>query len=473
MSKITGKSIRSSIQLCVDGYSDEVRQAERQLNAVRNQISNLVDSQEQQLLSIGKVHLAEMIARRVQGCTPALHQLNQRRDVEIGLVEGAFREARERSESLRLRAEEADQVRFRALASLDETYASNPDLKQAKREAQEASLRSDADRRASEAALSESWNKLSSYNSSAAFMHLLNRNFGTPEYVGSLLFAWGDRWLAGKIAFDEAKANYQYLQGLPEVAKEAANASLKAKEAANSKVARIKLELELASGVSAADKARDKAHADFEMGAAQMREFERRINEFSRLRDPQYAEMLERLKGILSGMSYEELRIFVTATPTTEDDVALQGLLSDRRTLQDLRAQEIELKSKVDQLEASYQQAKKLIRHFESQGYDAKRRIYNPGFDVDALMTGYVLGNLNQRMLDNMVLNSSTVEPEPQAYTPPPSYSEPSRSSESGSSWSNNKDDDDDRRRNSKDFSNADTFGGSNSSNGYSNSDQF
>lgn len=472
MSKITGKSIHSSIQLRVDGYSGEVKQAERKLNAVRNEISKLVASQEQQLLSIGKVHLAEMIARRVQGCTPALHQLNQQREVEIGLVEGAFREAGERSESLRLRAEEADQVFYRAQASLDETYASDPALQQAKREAQEATLRSDADRRASEAALSESWSKLSSYNSSAAFMHLLNRNFGTQEYAGSLLFAWGDRWLAGKIAFGEAKANYQYLQGLPEVAKEAANASLKAKEVANSKVNKIKLELELASGVSAADKARGKARADVEMGAAQIREFERRINEFNRLRDPQYAKMLERLKDILSGMSYEELRIFVTATPTTEDDVALQGLLSARRTLQDLRAQEVELKSEVDQLEARYQQAKKLIRHFESEGYDGKRRIYSAGFDVDAMMTGYILGNLNQRMLDNMVLNSSTVEPEPRAYTPPPSYSEPSRSSGNGSSWSNS-DDDSDRRRSPSGFSNSDTIGGGNSNNGYSNSDQF
>lgn len=472
MSKITGKSIHSSIQLRADGYSGEVRQAQRDLNSVRSQIGALVESQEQQLLSIGKAHLAEVIARRVQGCTPGLHKLYQQREAMISIAEDGVKQASEEGESLRIRAEGAEQAYAEARAELQEILESSPELNAAKKEAQEAGQRSDADRRSSEAALSESWNKLSGYNSSAAFMHLLNRNFGTPEYAGSLLFAWGDRWLAGKINFTEAKGSYQYLQGLAESSKELAKKSLKAKEAADSKVNLIKMELEAASNVSSAKVARDKAGASLDLNAARLQELERRIGEFRRLRDSQYTEMLELLKATLKGMSHEELRIFVTATPSTEDDAALRSLLSARQTAHALQAKEAELAHEVVNLQARHDQAKKLVRHFEQEDFDGKRRIYSSDFDVDALVTGYVLGSINQSMIDNLVRSNSVVEPEPQPYTPPPSYSPPISSS-SGSSFSNDRDDDDDeqRRRSSGGFSNTDVISGS--SGGYTNEDKF
>lgn len=470
MSKTTGKSISSSIQLRVDGYSGEAKQAARQLNTIRGQITDLERSQDQQLQTIGKSHLSEMIAKRVQGCTPELRTIFNQREAVLSVTISAHREASEQGASLRQAAEEADQAFYRTQNELNQAYEASPELKQARQAAKDAGLRSDADRRSSEAALVESRQKLAGYTSSVEFMHLLEREFGTSNYSGLLLFAWGDRWLARQINFVEAKQNYQRLLNLSDASKAASQASLDMKVAALAKVKAIETEISKASGLSAADSACKRAHSARDMNSSRIDVLEKQISEFQRLRDSQYADMKDRLSVVLKNMSYDDLRTFVTATPTTEDDAALEALLKARRTLQQLRANESEAVAEVDRLEAKHQQAKKLMRHFESEGFDGKRRIYDSSFDVDSVVTGYLLGTISQSMIDSMVRSSSMIEPEPQVYTAPPSYSEPAQSS---SSWSTTKDNDDDNRRSSSGFSNADTFGGDDSSKGYTNTDQF
>lgn len=469
MSKTTGKSISSSIQLRVDGYSAEAKQAARQLNTIRGQITDLERSQDQQLLTIGKSHLSEVIAKRVQGCTHELRTIFQQREAALDVAVSAHREASEQGVSLRQAAEGADQAFYRTQNQLNQAYEASPELKQARLAAKDAGLRSDADRRSSEAALVESRQKLTGYTNSVAFMHLLEREFGTSSYSGSLLFAWGDRWLARQINFGEAKQNYQLLLNLSDASKAASQASLDMKAAALAKVKALETEISEASGLSAADSERKRTHSAQDMNNSRINVLEQKIGEFQRLRDSQYADMKDRLSVTLKHMSYDDLRTFVTATPTTEDDAALEALLKARRNLQELRANETDAKAEVDRLEAMHQQAKKLMRHFESEGFDGKRRVYDSSFDVDSMMTGYLMGSISQSMIDQMVRNSSMVEPEPQAYTPPPSYEEP-RSSTSSSSWSNSNDGD---NRRSGGFSNTDQFGGSEPSKGYSNTDQF
>lgn len=470
MSKITGKSVYSSIQLRVDGYSGEAKQAARQLSTIRGQITDLERSQEQQLLTIGKSHLSEVIAKRVQGFTQDLRTIFQQREAAFEVLLSAHREAIEQSPSLRQAAESANQAFYREQNLLNQAYEASTELKKARLDAQQATLRSDADRRSSEAVLVESRQKLAAYTDSAEFMHLLERQFGTSHYSGSLLFAWGDRWLARQINFNEARLNYQQLQKLPDESKLAAKASLDAKAAALAKVKSIESEISRASGLSDADAACKRTHSAKEMNDTRATALEQKIGEFQRLRDSQYADMQSRMAGILKKMSYEDLRTFVTATPTSEDDIALEKLLSARQTLLRLRDEEASVQDEVNRLEAKHLQAKKLIRHFESEGFDGKRRVYDSSFDVDALMAGYIAGSISQSMIDNMVRNSSTIEPEPRAYVPPPSYDEPSRSTPSSTSWSNSNDDDE--RRKSTGFTSTDAIGG-NSDQGFKNTDSF
>lgn len=476
MSKTNGKNVFSSLTDRVDTYAVEARVAVRELDSVRFEIKKLERSQEQQLQNIGKAHLVEVIAQRVQGCTAGLQATNKKREAAISAGTRAYQNSMERDSALNADLKAATDAYYREKSLVDDACNSSPELAEARQISQAASLRADADQRAAEAAQVESRQKLAGYTKSVEFMHLLNRGFGTSQYNGSLLFAWGDRWLARKIDFPEAMRSYKMLVHLPDQAKAKAQSSLSTKEASVERVKLIKAEIERSSSLRDLFLARAKASDAVDMSTMKLKELGSKVREYQCLQDSEFSDMVSQLLVALKRMTQGELRVFVTATPTTEDDVALSSLLSAQHQLELLRVEEVKVKAEADRLEARHKQSCKLVRYFESEGYDGKRRIYDSSFDVDALITGYVLGQINQNAIDRMVRDSSSIQAEPRSYTAP-SYSEPARqsSSSSSSSWSNSSSDDDRRRSSDSGFQNTNSFGGGSdsSSSGYTNTDSF
>jgi hypothetical protein len=471
MSKLTGKSISSSIQQRVDECSNEKRVASRDLSEIQREILDLERSQSQQLALIGKAHLAEVIAKRVNAVAPELARMFDEREAAITKLTKEQKKAHENANLLPGLMRAADQVLYRERNLLNEAYASSQPLIDARAALQAATQSCDADRRAADASLVESRQKLVDYHSSAYFQHLLGRGFGTTQYRGGFFLAWADAWIARKINFVEAKRNYETLQHLPDAARADADASIAAKEKASAVVKSLLADIEAKSGVEKASKDREAAHAKQAENEALVARLQDEAYSFKQLQDDYYEKMSGALRQILKGMSESELRIFVTATASREDDAALDNLLKAQGKILSLRRDEIAAQAEVERLAAQYRRASRLREVFEEGGYDKGRRVYNSDFDVDQMMTGFILGQLTQSSLDSMVRNSSFIEPEPARYTPPspPGYISPS----STPSWSNSNDDDSSRRSTSS-YSNAETIGGSDSSSpGYSNSETF
>ena len=75
-----------------------------------------------------------------------------------------------------------------------------------------------AEAAASKAATSEQdrQQKGKAYEADPLFIYLWQRGYGTPDYKRRGLVRSLDRWVAGLIRFDDARANYAMLTSIPE-----------------------------------------------------------------------------------------------------------------------------------------------------------------------------------------------------------------------------------------------------------------
>lgn len=472
MSKTTGKSVYSSIHSQVDAYGSEVKATSSTLENIKTEIAVLERSQEKQISIIGNAHLADVISGRVQGATPEIQRIYQERVTAYDAVVAEHKAATRSHEALSQEEAAALSALERERTLLRDAQAESQSLKDAHKALEAAELKCDADQRAADSARVECRQKTEAFNQSRSFQHLLEREYGTPNYRGSLFFAWGDRWLAGKINFTESKRNYETLMRLPEHSVEVAAASTVARDDARAMVKSIFNQLETASGVSGATIGYRAAQDKKAKHESLITRIESKMGEFTGRSDDLYVEMKERIKRVVLNMSPDQIRILVSATRGVDDDAAQENLVEAKRKCESLRLDQQVASANYDAACTHHLRSKELIRYFERQGYDGQRRIYDSGFDVNSMMTGYVLGQLNQSSLDSAIRSSSIVEPEP--YTPPAeSYSPPSSGYESPSrstpAWSPSEDDSSKRSS----YSNSDTIGGGGDGGGYTSTDGF
>lgn len=244
--------------------------------------------------------------------------------------------------------------------------------------------------------------KSKAYEDDSLFVYLWQRRFGTPDYQSRGLTRALDRWVAGIINFNDARANYAMLISLPE--------KLEAHATRCSEAAAVEAKrLDALSRAAMAEQAGEDLVGTVEGLNAKLSDLETRIDkldeqidtvskairDYSTGDDADYQKAEEHLATSLRGDDLDDLWRAALETPSPEDEKIVRQIkdLTDRMDglTREIR-QDRELQRDVSSRRA---QLTEVISRFRSNGYDR----WESTFSNDTLAT-VLLGELVKGGLD-------------------------------------------------------------------------
>ena len=234
------------------------------------------------------------------------------------------------------------------------------------------------------------------YEQDKLFQYLWKRGYGTSAYRAGPFTRGMDRWVAGLVGYDKARADYAMLQEIPRRLAEHAKgrreqAQAEAQRLAEMQQAALKegeaaaRRAELADAEANVDAIDDKVEAN---GKRAMQAFERRAA-VTRGEDPLLQEATEVIEAALRHQDLRALRADAQRTPTGDDDATV-------RRLEQLEAEERQLVAAIEQAKADQETYHRQMTEIDSIRRDYRSRGYNRGmFDAaGGALIGSLLGQL-------------------------------------------------------------------------------
>jgi hypothetical protein len=300
--------------------------------------------------------------------------------------------------------------------------------------------------------LRECERKLKGYGENALFVYLKLQKFDTSSYSTIGLVRFLDSWIAKLCNFRVNRANETMLLAMrTAIADQSANMNRQVNASktqvdgymreAESKVGMGALTLQLKHLTTSVAKSKTLANGIHERNRA-----------YAEKRDDRFMRAKKMSVEYLRSRPIQELLLQVKETPEQEDDESVQKIIQLQRDLDLIHNQYNDLVRAKSSTENDYNRAKVIERDLTRNNYFSSDSRYDSSFDFDALLVGYMAGNLSSNQVSSQVSNNRSV------YVPP----EPVRSSwDSGSSDSSSS--------SSFSFSSSDSSGGGS----YSSSDSF
>ncbi len=240
------------------------------------------------------------------------------------------------------------------------------------------------------------------------FRYLWERGYGTDRYQAGNLTRRLDGWVASLCNYRVASENFKLLRELEEflekhtremeVAAESAAQALGKYEStwvASSEIPSIEAELEKAEGQL--DEARDKLRrANQEFSAHQ-----KALNDYADGEDHGTRSALMDMTKMLEETDWRSLEALVARTPNQDDDALLVELRQNEQALREAKAKRRTLSEQVQEADKEASRLSKLESEFTSRNYHRRNSRFDRGFDLDAFLAGYIVGDFDFRDLDS------------------------------------------------------------------------
>jgi hypothetical protein len=262
----------------------------------------------------------------------------------------------------------------------------------------------------------EATEKLLPYRNSPIFQHLLARQFCTDTYQGSGLFARLDRWLAKKIDYTQAVHDFSVMNQLPALAAQKAQDARTAQSRANDEYKVLEQQARHRYNIDGAEKAVKDAKAQRELCRERIGLDQRAMVDYTSKTDPMMATINKRVRDLMGQFSIDTLDRLTRATVDDADELALRQYRELSNELPGLMGREQELQRQLDQAAQDFRKVKTLRDRFSSQNYDSSNRKFDSDFDLNAVLTGYMLGQISQNDFDRNCERNSTVVRESSSY---------------------------------------------------------
>lgn len=296
--------------------------------------------------------------------------------------------------------------------------------------------------------------KLAGYEIDARYQYLKHRGFGGADYSATGLPRMLDRALAKQCNYTENRQNEDLLVLMDQE-------SLAIAAQLDDEVAEAEKEAEKrrnaaseSSGLQAIEDALAQEHARVKALKQVANTKHDALHAFATRTDPHYQQIQKQLATHLGNRSLDELMELARRTPTQTDDEQVERLTTLHTRIRDNKQTMKALGPDLQHAQDQYDRAKKAERQFSRQSYSDSRYEYRSGLDLDALLLGYMAGQMSDTQLTHEV---------DQYRREQPSHSSSSSWGSSSSSRS------DDFGFGSSTFSSSDSLGGG----GFSTSDGF
>lgn len=271
----------------------------------------------------------------------------------------------------------------------------------------------------------ESTEKLPHYERSALFRYLYRRHYGTPEYHSKGLILELDRWVAGLIRFNEARAGYEFLKTTPALVGEEVERRRAQFNELMQQVEAIKHGEADKVGLTAAIR-------DLNQLGTQRTDLSTRLDHLRqavvKLKDELdgldkhenafYTEALGRFGDFLGNTQLALLEARARRSPEHEDDAIVAQLSALDRQLDSLKQERDEVAAHLVRGERLREGLDHVVRLYKQASYDSDRSYFDDSLDPEWSLQAFRTGESSAEDLWSAIRARQRFRPLP---PPPPS----------------------------------------------------
>ena len=463
---ISGSSVHKKIKEKIQKVESQSEELVSQLYQTEQNLTNLTAERENCYISLAAHYLPELDSQAIQTTLKEVREDVERvfreKQERRSTIEGLMKDNRKKNHKLEEeidtvteQIEQQAQNRDKTLKLISEDLQKDANYTQRDEEAKKAEARLQQHKKRVEEVEGESSKKLPTFEKSKIFSYFLRNGYGTTEYQRRGLRKRLDSWAAEKINFDENKKCYDFLKSMPEMMKqevarrqeELDNAVLEMKNIES----RVEKQHGLPEIVGRAEGLMNKRQIVIEKDKKQDEQYVTYVKEREEIdskKDPYYIQAVQQIKSFLKGEKIADLMSKARQTKGAEDDRLLGRIDNIDAKIRELKDRAKHTMSDRDSISKKLDEIRGIEKRFRSRDYEGSCSYFPDSFDVNELLTGYILGKVTSSDITKQIDSSQA--------TRTPSYH--SSSDYSSSHRSSHSSDNDDDHSSSSGFGGFDSF---------------
>lgn len=255
-----------------------------------------------------------------------------------------------------------------------------------------------------EAAGREQAQNVPAYDGDAFFSYLARRSCGTAAAAGNAITRRLDDWVAEVTQYADARAQYDFLNALPDHAAAVLEEDRGALATALPPLARLEEEVMDRHGLTPVLARGEQLYAERGAARREVREAEVTLrqltDELAALHDERgsyYESAIDGLEAYLEGRTLDELVSMARATRDERDDVLVEQLLEIDVRLAGLRSELVTRRKERSRLAERLAGLEEIRDRFEADDWNGRRSRFDDGLDMNALLLGFIAGRHSSR----------------------------------------------------------------------------
>lgn len=404
---LTGRETLGTIEQSLADLRREEAELSKRIERSTRALTDLQERQSEAYRDLARFRLdtdsAGALNTRLDSAAREARRLLDKRSADYKVLTDQLRQCEGERSQLQKRRAELDGTRDAAENQMDELMeAVDNRLEddagyQAQRERTETALAT-AEAAAHKASTSEQdrRQKGEAYEADPLFVYLWQRDFGTPDYKRRGLVRSLDRWVAGLIRFQDARANYAMLTSIPERMARHAERCAQVAHEEQAKLAEFSRNAMTDAAGSDLVGTVEELSAEIDRIDAELDTLDRRIEtlsgalaEFSSGEDADFQKAEEHLGVSLQADDLNDLWRAALDTPSPEDEKIVQRIEDLQERIEQITReirQDRELQRDIGRRRAELSD---VIKRFRSRGYGSWESTFS-----DDNLTTVLLGEL-------------------------------------------------------------------------------
>ncbi|MEL7528571.1 MAG: hypothetical protein AAFN16_22570 [Pseudomonadota bacterium] len=404
---LTGRQTLGTIEHSMADLKREEAELSKRIERSTRAVTDLQERQSEAYRDLARFRLdtdaAGTLNTRLDSAAREARRLLDKRNADYKVLSEQLRQSEtERNQKLKKR-QELDEARDLAENQMDELMDAvdgrleNDSAYLAQREATEQAIAT-ADAAADKARTSEQDrdNKGKAYDADPLFVYLWERGYGTQDYTYRGITRSLDHWVAGLIRYDDARANYAMLTGIPDRMARHAERCAEIADREEEKLAEFSRNAmtdaagtDLVGAIESYSDEIEQIDAEVEKLEQQIDTLSGALAEFSGGEDADFQKAEEHLSVSLKSDDLNDLWQAAIDTPSPEDEKIVQRIEDFRERVEQVAReirQDRELQRDIGRRRAELAD---VIKRFRSKGYGSWESTFS-----DDKLTTVLLGEL-------------------------------------------------------------------------------
>lgn len=411
MSKVNGTVVRERLESLVEQAALEERTAKNSLKSGESQLSQNATKKATQLAVMARVHLQTLRSgnTRLRPITQEVANLMTKRQSDFDTLKAQLVSEQEGVEQAEVALRTASQTLDSRKAQRDKEMSSHEGLNALRK--QNISLAAVVKEKEDlvESITKECNSKVQAYHDDPFFMHLHKIDFGTDQSTGKWLFRGLDSWLATRTNYRQSAHNYKLLLDLPAKAREALETAQDQHNTLLDEIEKVVDQLEEASGMNQAEVRLESASQRLKEREQIMKSLQEAVEAHEAGTDQPLKQILAVISKAMESMSLQTLDRLTNETDNHEDELALSTYRSLVEGESRLRGEIANMQNRHENAVARLKRASNLQEFCDDRGLDSSKRVYDSNFNLQSLVEGYMLGQIEQSMLGQQLERQSEV----------------------------------------------------------------